>query len=456
MAYVGAVVYCRISQDRGGEAAGVTRQQEDARALANMRGWHVQDVIVENDTSAAGRKARPGFERLLTSVEDGSVKVVIAWALDRLTRNRRDTVRLIEACQRHGVTIALVRGSDMDMATPAGRMTADILAAVARSEIEQKSDRQKRAYLQAAREGKRVGGGRPFGYEQDGMTIREPEAQAVRDGYQWLLDGVTLGEIARRWNAAGLITPYDGPWQGTTVGANLRRPRYAAFRAHKGEIVGDAVWPALVDRDTWHATQAIMRDPKRLKLRGNQRLLTSAAVCGICGGNVHAGGQHGHPVYRCRNTPGHLSRKAEPIDEYVSEIMIARLSRPDAAAVWSRQPEGPGKAELVREADEIRQKLDGLADAYARGVLPMSAVEKSSAKLRAALEQIEGRLVEARGLPKAVRTLATAEDVRAGWESLSVDDRREIIRALAEVYIDSPGRGARHFDPDTVRIVWRA
>jgi hypothetical protein len=51
--------------------------------------------------------------------------------------------------------------------------------------------------------------------------------------------------------------------------------------------------------------------------------------------------------------------------------------------------------------------------------------------------------------------VATSADVRGACESLETADRREIIRALAEIYIDAPGRGARKFDPDTVRIVWR-
>ena len=128
-----AIIYTRISQDRNGEGAGVARQETDARALATARGWSITDVVVDNDISAKGHKTRPGFERLLQAVESGSVQVVIAWALDRLTRNRRDTLRLIETCQKQGATIALVRGSDLDMSTPAGRLTADLLAAVARS-----------------------------------------------------------------------------------------------------------------------------------------------------------------------------------------------------------------------------------------------------------------------------------------------------------------------------------
>ena len=51
-------------------------------------------------------------------------------------------------------------------------MMADILASVARQEIDKSPTGRRRANLQAAEEGRRMGGRRPFGYEQD-MTIRE-------------------------------------------------------------------------------------------------------------------------------------------------------------------------------------------------------------------------------------------------------------------------------------------
>jgi DNA invertase Pin-like site-specific DNA recombinase len=55
-------------------------------------------------------------------VRAGKVDVVVAWALDRLARTARDRLALVEACRDAGVIIALVRGSDMDPTTPAGRL----------------------------------------------------------------------------------------------------------------------------------------------------------------------------------------------------------------------------------------------------------------------------------------------------------------------------------------------
>jgi site-specific DNA recombinase len=455
-----AIIYTRISQDRNGEGAGVARQEADARALAAARGWSITDVVVDNDISAKGHKTRPGFERVLQSVDSGSVQVVIAWALDRLTRNRRDTLRLIEACQAKGATIALVRGSDLDMSTPAGRLTADLLAAVARSEIEVKSDRQARAAQQAVDQGRWVGGRRPFGYEADGVTIRGREAQAVRDAYQWLLDGVSLRRIAQRWNDAGLFPPQgrrDGTqslWDGGVVSRCLRKPRYAGLAAYKKEARGQACWPALVDLETWQAAQAIMTNPTRRPPRGDQRLLTGVALCGVCDGLIHAGGgATGRGVYRCARTQGHVIRKRQPVDDFITAVMIERLARSDAAELFAKQ-ESSSNADLLREADRLRQRLDGLAEAYADGSITPSQLRKGTERLRTALVEVESKITPGDGMAKVGRAIASAEDVEAAWHALDAETQRALINALMVIRIDPPGRGVWKFRPETVRIEW--
>jgi len=115
---------------------------------------------------------------MMKLVESGGVDVVIGWTVDRTLRSGRDRLRMLESGKAHNLTISLVRGSDMDLSTPSGRLAADILGAVALADIEMKSDRHKAAHRQAAAQGRRIGGRRPFGFEQDGMTVRPAEAEA--------------------------------------------------------------------------------------------------------------------------------------------------------------------------------------------------------------------------------------------------------------------------------------
>ena len=134
-----AAVYVRVSQDRTGEELGVTRQREDAQALARQRGWEIVAEHVDNDTSAAGKRQRPGFLALMRSVTGHEIDAVIAWDMSRLLRTARDRLTMLEEGKKAGTVLAFVRGSDLDLSTPAGRLMADILGSVAQHEIDQKA-----------------------------------------------------------------------------------------------------------------------------------------------------------------------------------------------------------------------------------------------------------------------------------------------------------------------------
>lgn len=457
-----AAIYTRISDDSTMQREGVERQAEDARTLAKARGFEVVEVIEDNDRSAAGKVERPGFERLLQLIEARAIDVVIAWNYDRITRNRRDQLRLMEAGQEAEIWISLVRGSDIDMSTPSGRLSADILASVARNEIDNKSDRQKRANLQRATHGQKANGGRrSFGYDLD-MTVRWDEAEMVVKGYEWFLAGVALKEIARRWNDAGFSTPQNkrgtkepSQWAGDTVRRCLMKPLYAGLLVYKGQDFGTGNWTPLVNVETWSDAQAVFKDPSRKPVHGEQKLLSGVARCGMCGSTVHCrGGKTGLGVYSCSGPIKHLTRKREPIDEFVRAHMIERLSLPDAAELFTPE-DGTSRRAITRRLAEIDDKLNKLAGWFADGTLPAKGVETQSLQMRAERAKLEAQLHTTDPIIAQGRTLATAADVEAAWDALPVNTQRQLIDRLMVVWIDRPVRGARSFDPSTVRIEWR-
>lgn len=477
LAYVNNVaIYVRQSQDRTGEELGVTRQRQDALALAKLRGWRVAHTFTDNDISAAGKRTRPGFEAMLSAIEGGKLRAVIGWNLDRLTRNPRDRMRLIEACSRHRVTIALVRGAEIDPTTPTGRMVAGILGEVAEHEIAQKADRQRRAAEQAVAAGRPVGGRRPFGYLADRVTVCEPEAEALRRAYDGVLHGVPLGRIARDLNAEGLFTPQTrrkgehrgtpSPWTAQTIRPTLLNPRYAGLRAvsvrpERGrptwDIRGTAVWEPIVSEAVWRAAVALLTDPSRANPpRSGQALLTGVARCGVaeCGVTVHRGANpQRQPIYRCTASLGHVGRRAEPVDEYVSAVAVERLSRLTADDLIGDR-DAPAVAELHAEMISIRSQLDGLARLLTEGVLTEAGVRAESARLRARRAEIETELADT-GRADILGPFVGAEDAQAVWDALGTDRQRAVIDLLMSVVLLPPGRGTRTFRPETVVIEWR-
>jgi site-specific DNA recombinase len=208
-----AAIYCRISDDRAGQALGVQRQEQDGRALAERRGWPVAGVYIDNDRSAYSGKPREEYERLLTDIETGAIDGVIAYQLDRLYRRPVELEHFITLADAHGVHLATVAG-DIDLSTAQGRSFARTLGNAAAYESEIKGERIRRMHEQLAEAGKLSGGGsRPLGFEDDRVTVRESEAALIRTAARRVLAGDSMRSIVNEWNENGIRTSYGRLWQ---------------------------------------------------------------------------------------------------------------------------------------------------------------------------------------------------------------------------------------------------
>lgn len=484
-----AALYLRISLDRTGEGLAVDRQREDARALAAARRWTTVAEHVDNDTSAAGRVRRPGFDALLEDVTVGRADTIIAWSMDRLSRNRRDSLRLIETCQPRGTLIALVRGSDLDLSSAAGRFVADMMASVARHEIEVKSERHRRQIEQAAKAGRPAPGRRAFGWRPGGLEPDPGEAETVKGMYRRLLTGATLNEIAD-WAGGSGPTSQGHRWSANTVRAVLLNPRHAGLRgmrpltdentgarARVYDVVAPGQWPALVDEPTWRAAQAVLTDPARPHLgrpggSTPRRLLTGVLLC-PCGAAMIGGRPAGtpartYPTYACSTRPearrrtgatGHAIRAAAPLDAYVTSAVLARLRRPDAAGLLHPDDDAPAVEELHGEALVLRTRLTRLAVDLADGVLDRDQVRIAGDRLRARLAEVQ-ELIAAAGEVDVLGPLVDADGDAAAWalwDGYPVSTRRQIITRMMRVQVLPARRGrppGGRFDPTSVRVEW--
>lgn len=454
-----AVVYCRISQDRTGEGIGVAQQEEDARKLAELRGWDVVAVKTDNDLSAKGQKKRPGFIEALALVEAGTAQVIVAWDWTRLERNRRDGLRLIEACEKANAIIALVRGSDIDMSTPSGRLVADMLSGVARHEIDVKGDRIRRARERDALAGKFHGGVRPFGYAKDGVTVVLAEAIEVVKATEAIVAGASLRSVVKALNDSGMRTTLGNAWTTVETRDMLRRARNAGLSVYRGEVVAQAVWPGIVPEESWRAVVDILSNPERRTTPGNRTKWLGSGIY-RCGGEGCAetvicskSGPTRKPCYRCR-TRKHITRAVEPVDEFIQEVVIERLSREDALDLLD-DGQGEDVAPLQTEALALRQRLDRQAELHAEGVLDDRQLIIGSQNIRAKLVEVEGRIAEA-GQGSVFQGVVGTEDPRATWFGLELGRKRAVLDALLTVTIlPAPhGRGpsGAYFDPRYVRV----
>ena len=472
-------LYLRISEDRTGEGLAVDRQRQDCVNLVQSRGWTIAGEYVDNDISAAGKRRRPAFLRLLEDVATHRVDVVVAWALDRLVRTPRDRLNLVETCRTAGVSIVLVRGSDMDLTTAAGRLFAGLLGEVAQHEIDVKSERHRRQAQQAAEAGMPGGGPRAFGYKPGGMDVEPVEAAAVAELYSRFLAGAGLGELTDWLNRRGFTTPRGHRWRSSSVRTVLANPRNAGLRGLKPvvnektgrraqwhDIIGPGKWPGIVDEPTWRAAVQILRDPHRVGRNNTlggaqpQHLLSRIAICGRCGLHMHASsGGAGIRTYKC-SSKMHLVRNALHLEEYVERAALTRLRRPDAVALLADEDELVELARLRDEAVVLRSRLAGLAADYADGVLDRDQMRVSSDRLRSRLAEVDARVGDA-GQVDVLAPIVLAEDDEtawAVWDGYEVSTRRMVIARIMRITVlrGRPGRppAGASLDPESVRIEW--
>ncbi len=193
-------------------------------------------------------------------------------------------------------------------------------------------------------------------------------------------------------------------------------------------------------------------------------------VCGVCADTMRAGQtpstRNGErvrvPAYRCR-TAAHLTRVAAPLDEFVTDVVLARLGKPDAKLLLTPQNRRADLERLHAQRAELESGLEDLARMVLRRKITERAADAASDEARAEIERLDGEIAAA-GSVSPLTGIADAEDVRKAWEAATVGRRKAVIRALMTVTLLPAGKGRPagwtpdggrgYFDPSRVRIEW--
>lgn len=458
-------IYIRQSQDKDGDEAGVDRQEAACKKLVDAKDLGPALRYSDNDKSATSGAIRPSFERLITDIENGSIKAVVVFHLDRLTRTIRDLTRIIEAGKEHRVNIACVHGVSLDLGDPTGVAVATILTAIAAMEVQHKGTRQKAANRQRAEQGLAFWSRRPFGYDRDeaGVFVVEEEAEAIRAAATSVLAGETLTSVVKTWDEAGLRTSAVnkstgefGRWGVTQVRRVLLNPRNTGRLIYNGDDLGEGQWPAILSTEQFDHLEQFLTDPRRRTAPDDlnaKYLLSGIAKCGKCGKSMFASPMRAKGkewmVYRCFG--GYcITRHMDRVDEVVESVLLARLSAPDAVSgLMPREELKP----LRQRATELRDRRDTLAALLAEGLLSAKAVREQAGALSSELLKVENQISRASGSSHLDELIRAGADIPARWEATPIADKRKIIRSLLSIVVLPAGKGKR-FAPEQVQIEW--
>jgi DNA invertase Pin-like site-specific DNA recombinase len=145
-----AAIYARVSTvDQEPE-----NQLQELRRYVQARGWTAVEHVDRGVSGAKDR--RPALDQLLADARRRRFDVVVCWRLDRLGRNLRHLITLLDELQALGVAfVSLAEG--IDATTPAGKLQMHILGAIAEFERGRIVERVKAGLARAKAQGTRLG-----------------------------------------------------------------------------------------------------------------------------------------------------------------------------------------------------------------------------------------------------------------------------------------------------------
>src|SRR5581483_4958290 len=215
-AAVRAAIYCRVStpgQEQDGTS--LDTQEEACRRFAADRGYTVSTTHVYRETfTGAEFHERPRLGDLRAALRARQLDVVIAYAVDRLSRDQVHIWLLLDEVERGGARLEMVTES-FD-ATPTGKFLLSARAFAAEVERQKIRERTQRGRLAIAHAGKLYAPGTDrYGYRrvpgESRREIYEPEAVIVRDIFEsYGLRQEPLRTIIRRLNETGVPSPGMG------------------------------------------------------------------------------------------------------------------------------------------------------------------------------------------------------------------------------------------------------
>ncbi len=141
--------YCRVST--ADQVTANQRQEIEAAGFVLERHRIIEECI----SGSAPSSQRPGFMRLIDRLEPGDVLVVTK--LDRLGRNAMDVRATVERLETNQVRVHCLALGGVDLTSAAGKMTMQVIAAVAEFERDLLIERTQSGIRRARAQGKRLG-----------------------------------------------------------------------------------------------------------------------------------------------------------------------------------------------------------------------------------------------------------------------------------------------------------
>ena len=221
-----AVIYARYSSENQRDAS-IEDQVRQCRARIDQEQWQRGEVYSDHAISGA-TTLRPGYQKMLEDARAGRFEVLVAEALDRLSRDQENIAGLFKQLTFAGVRLVTLSEGDI------GELHVGLKGTMNALFLKDLAHKTRRGLEGRIRQGK-SGGGLCFGYDvvhkvdpagepvHGERRINEVEAAIVCRVFQEFAQGRSPRAIAHALNKEAIPGPAGKSWGPSTIYGNWRR-----------------------------------------------------------------------------------------------------------------------------------------------------------------------------------------------------------------------------------------
>jgi site-specific DNA recombinase len=196
-------IYTRQSSNLRSDLTSCQVQFEACEAFIRAHkhnGWRWIEEHFNDEGWSGATLGRPALQCLLAKIRNGEIDRLLVYRLDRLSRSVVDSVSLLKEFRERGIDLVIVTAPEIG-STAHDSLILNLFSIFAEFERDLVAKRIADARAALKRQGRRVGGALPFGYDADPMTkqlvVNSEEIKQVRTMFEMAADGMPPSEIAR-------------------------------------------------------------------------------------------------------------------------------------------------------------------------------------------------------------------------------------------------------------------
>lgn len=450
-------LYSRVSTaEQAREGYSIGEQQDRLAKYCESRGWKGFKHFTDPGFSG-GNTERPALQEMLEKIQDGIIKKVIVYKLDRLSRSQKDTLELIEDVFIPNNVDFISITENLDTGSAFGRASIGLMACFAQLERENIKERMSVGREGRAKEGKWHGGCYcPVGYNyvNGELVTNDFEAMQVKECFRLFLQGKSMSEISRDFINRNWTHKW-GEWTDQRVGRTLRNPVYIGTISFKGNTY-QGVHEKLISDDDFNAAQIILSKYKPKKA-SKKALLLGKIYCARCGAKYgHTFPSEKYQYYTCYSRVKtnkkmikdpdckNQSYKCRELDQIILDEM-KKLTLEDLHDIPHEKDDKitPLKKELAK----IDKQRERLMDLYTIGDFSIEELQKKATPLTEKRDSLKKQIEELSDEPqKSLEELKeTIKNISDIIDNGTFDDIKHLIDELIiKVEIDG----------DDITIFW--